>query len=162
MDTSEVFKEMCEKANLDWIPKFGDYVYCKSTNETGIVRSVYKDYSNKEWVCFSAENKGKDGGVFEFNAPKDSYIPLWRQDQLQDKVRSKLTYTDAIGAVWKLYNAVGVNRTSPYARLNSLEQIWLVFVMEEKFGKVWDGRDWVEEVKVPRKGGMIDIYGDIK
>lgn len=160
MDNTEMFKKMCEKADLDWNPKFGDNVYCKSINEIGIVRSVYKDYKNKVWICFSRESEGE--GVFEFNAPKDCYIPLWRQDQLQDKVRSKLTYTDAIGAVWKLYNAVGVNRSSPYARLNSLEQIWLAFVMEEKFGKVWDGKDWVEEVKVPRKGGMIDRYGDIK
>lgn len=145
MDTTEVFKEMCEKADLDWIPKFGDIVYCKSTNETGIVRSVYKDYSGKEWVCFSTENK--DEGVFEFSAPKDSYIPLWRQDQLQDMVRSKLTYTDAIGAVWKLYNAVGVNRSSSYAKLNSLEQIWLNFVMEEKYSKIWDSKEWINEYK---------------
>ena len=138
MDTTEVFKEMCEKADLDWIPNFGDYVYCKSTNETGIVRSVYKDYSNKEWVCFSDESE--DRRIFEL----DSFIPLWRQDQLQDKIRSILTHTDAIGAVWKLYNAVGPNRTSSYGKLSSLEQIWLAFVMEEKYNKVWDGKDWVK------------------
>ena len=155
IDNTEVFKKMCEKADLEWNPKFGDNVYYKITNEIGIVRSVYK-----EWVCFSIESENE--GVFEFTVPKDYFIPLWRQDQLQDKVRSKLTYTDAIGGVWKLYNAVGVNRSSPYARLNSLEKIWLAFVMEEKFGKVWDGKDWVEEAKVPRKGGMIDRYGDIK
>lgn len=161
MDTSEVFKKMCEKADLDWNPKFGDNVYCKSTNETGIVRSVYKDYKNKVWICFSRESEGE--GVFEFNAPRDNYIPLWRQDQLQDKVRSKLTYTDAIGAVWKLHNAVGPNRTSSYARLNSLEQIWLAFVMEEEYDKVWDGKEWIEEeVEVPRVGGMRVRHGDIR
>ena len=142
MDTTEVFKKMCEKADLEWYPKLGDTVYCKSTNETGIVRSVYKDYKNKVWICFYRESENE--GVFEFNAPKDYYISLWRQDQLQDKVRGKLTYTDVIGAVWKLYNAVGTNRISPYARLNSLEQIWLAFVMEEKFGKVWNGKDWIK------------------
>ena len=163
MDTTEVFIKMCEKADLDWSPKFGDNVYCKSTNEIGIVRSVYKDYSNKEWICFSSENKGKDGGVFEFNAPKDSYIPLWRQDQLQDKVRRKLLHTDAIGAVWKLYNAVGTNRISSYARLSSLEQIWLAFVIKEEFSKIWDGEGWIkEEVKVPRVGGIRVRHGDIK
>lgn len=145
MDTSKEYIKMCEKSlgNLEWNPKFGDIVYCKSTNETGIVRSVYKDYSNKEWVCFSHESE--DEGVFEFNAPKDSFIPLWRQDQLQDKVRSKLTYTDAIGAVWKLYNAVGPNRTSFYGKLRSLEQIWIAFVMKEEFSKVWNEKEWVEE-----------------
>lgn len=143
MDTTEEYIRMCGKADLKWDPKFGDNVYCKSTNEIGIVRSVYKDYSNKEWVRFSTENKNE--GVFEFNAPKDSYIPLWRQDQLQDKVRSKLLYTDAIGAVWKLYNAVGVNRISPYARLSSLEQIWLAFVMKEEYDKVWNEKEWIKD-----------------
>ena len=142
MDTTEEFRKMCEKADLDWNPKFGDNVYCKSNNETGIVMSVYEDYSNRVWVCFSSD---EDEGVFEFNAPEDSYIPLWRQDQLQDKVRSKLTHTDAISAVWRLYNAVGVNRISSYAMLSSLEQIWLAFVMEEEFGKIWDGKGWKEE-----------------
>jgi len=31
--------------------------------------------------------------------------------------------------------------------LGSMEQLWLAFIMSEKYGKVWNGDDWVKETK---------------
>ena len=50
-------------------------------------------------------------------------IWLPRQDQLQGMVE----YT------------VGVNK------FNSMEQLWLAFVMSEKYNKKWDGKDWIKK-----------------
>lgn len=30
---------------------------------------------------------------------------------------------------------------------DSIEQLWLAFVMHKKYGKVWDGQEWVKEEK---------------
>ena len=27
------------------------------------------------------------------------------------------------------------------------EQLWLAFIMKEKYNKVWNGEDWIKEVK---------------
>jgi hypothetical protein len=35
----------------------------------------------------------------------------------------------------------------PSRRLGSMEQLWLAFVMAEKFGKTWDGNEWRENVQ---------------
>lgn len=34
------------------------------------------------------------------------------------------------------------------------EELWLVFVMYEKYNKIWNGEDWVPKVKVPFVGGI--------
>jgi hypothetical protein len=35
--------------------------------------------------------------------------------------------------------------TLPYSpQLESMEQIWLAFIMKEKNGKIWNGEDWEE------------------
>jgi hypothetical protein len=31
------------------------------------------------------------------------------------------------------------------SKINSMEQLWLAFVMKEKFGKVWNGEKWETE-----------------
>jgi hypothetical protein len=30
-------------------------------------------------------------------------------------------------------------------KFESMEQLWLAFVLKEKYGKVWSGTDWVKE-----------------
>ena len=146
-DTTEVFKKMCERAGLDWNPKFGDNVYCKSTNETGIVRSVYRDHSDKEWVCFSNESEGE--GVFEFNAPKDSYVPLWTQGQLQEMAWAKEYHEDNIDhLLMRFYTEI---HESPdfdwgyWAGFRTMEQKWLAFVMKSRYNKVWIKDEWKED-----------------
>jgi len=32
-------------------------------------------------------------------------------------------------------------------RYTSMEQLWLAFVMEKIYGKVWSGTDWIKETK---------------
>ena len=147
MDTTEVFKKMCERADLDWNPKFGDIVYCKSTNETGIVRSVYKDALNKEWICFSYESE--EESVFEFNAPKDSYVPLWTQDQLQDMAWAKEYHEDNIDHLlmrfWNEIHTVPDFDYQYWGNFRTMEQKWLAFLMKSRYNKVWIKDEWKED-----------------
>lgn len=66
---------------------------------------------------------------------------LERQDQLQEMIE------DNSRPAWVLINRFyewhnNKLRTISYA-LASMEQLWLAFVMKEKFNKIWDGKHWV-------------------
>jgi len=64
-------------------------------------------------------------------------IWLPRQDQLQEMVEG--TIYEKLG---KLYREIVAMDFYP---CDSAEQLWLAFVMREKYGKVWDGEKWVNE-----------------
>lgn len=69
-------------------------------------------------------------------------IGLWlpKQDQLQEMLnyRYPVNYAISLGR-W----CEGLP-TSKYNQVNlySMEQLWLAFVMKEKFNKIWNGEDW--------------------
>ena len=157
MDTSNEYIKMCEKAEeiqKVYEPTEGDFIWVREEDYWDCYDEVdgciFVVFDSDGDLCFDAgvscgrstdyENIGYAVELSEV----ERRVWLPRQDQLQDIVRSKILHTDAIGAVWKLYNAVGPNRTGLYGKLRSLEQVWLVFVMEEKYKKVWDGKEWIE------------------
>lgn len=125
MDTSKEYIKMCEKAKeiYEWCYEtFGKY--------------IIPEYSFYIRPCDSNEVKIK--------LPKSDIgnciIWLPRQDQLQEMVKLSDCVMDALCDVsnlmkdnWKYY---GFNFTS-------MEQLWLAFVMKEKFNKQWNGEDWI-------------------
>jgi hypothetical protein len=72
---------------------------------------------------------------------KPKFIPLKSQDQLQKMVEDKLNYSTLAKACSRLG---AFQDTIPACK--SWEQLWLAFVMKEKYNKVWDGTEWVNEV----------------
>lgn len=73
-------------------------------------------------------------------------IWLPRQDQLQEMV--KYAYKDIkievdikLNRFWNWYREmqVKIKGSHPFA---SMEQLWLAFVMKEKYNKIWDGKEW--------------------
>jgi hypothetical protein len=76
--------------------------------------------------------------------PKPIWLP--RQDQLQGMIEDKpspylfakfMTFLGWNGKIYKTqYPMVGIKFTS-------MEQLWLAFVMKERFGKIWDGEEWI-------------------
>ena len=131
MDTTETYIKMCEKAEEihkehEWIE--GDWCW---------------DVTNKEWyiLCPCCHN-------YE-HYPLSMYFWLPRQDQLQEMVKGDdhmhlLAYKFALyfhGNLDPLYWYIGVDNYTVDAD-NSMEQMWLAFVMKEKFNKVWDGENW--------------------
>ena len=76
------------------------------------------------------------------------YTWLPRQDQLQgiwlDEFNN-LTIEDLIGHFNLWIEELPIRRSPNYLKW-SMEQLWLAFVMKEKYQKTWDGKDWVENV----------------
>ena len=79
--------------------------------------------------------------------------PVWlpRQDQLQDMLDLKpysfgKSYKMNIGRTtdkWTMYCEDGPVHCSFSKISESLEQLWLAFVMHEKYGKTWNGKEWI-------------------
>ena len=78
------------------------------------------------------------GHKFEWvKQDKEIWIWLPRQDQLQEMVEG--THIEKFGRV---YRAVENMELYPSG---SMEQLWLAFVMREKWQKIWVNNDWIKE-----------------
>lgn len=71
---------------------------------------------------------------------KNKVIWLPRQDQLQNIVQGKRYYR-VLERFYQWY-ILKIVETSLLEKFKSLEQLWLAFVMKEKFNKKWDGEKW--------------------
>lgn len=74
------------------------------------------------------------------------YYMVWlpRQDQLQKMVK----YSVWFETLYRFYDWLQSkekihNWDSQCTKFNSFEQLWLAFVMKEKFNKTWNGVDWI-------------------
>jgi hypothetical protein len=63
----------------------------------------------------------------------ETWVWLPRQDQLQEMLGKPNATLQKFIAWYELAD-----------QFNSMEKLWLVFVMKEKYGKKWDGKAWGE------------------
>jgi hypothetical protein len=91
-------------------------------------------------------------GSYEINIDHDPYGPgrrgnleIWlpRQDQLQEMLNRTIWHLQQSFHHWFLELVIPL--ISAYDD-RTMEQLWLAFVMETKYGKVWNGQEWVKEV----------------
>jgi len=140
MDKSKEYILMCEKAveiqelwnpdNADCVK--GDFVgYIKeSTKEAEYLDNTWKRQFSISRFCTNTESYGKYAWYL-----KEELIWLPRQDQLQEMIKDKY---ESLYDLWDAFGYFFVNNDSYF------EQGWLMFVMKEKYNKVWNGSDWVE------------------
>jgi len=134
MDETEQYIKMCEKATEiqeQWEPKGGDYYRHIPSKSIALVPLVHE---REECALVNVHKK-------EY---PDNFVFFPRQDQLQemvlppwtDKVMSyRITAMLSKFNQWYFYKHAG--------RFSSMEQLWLGFVMREKYNKVWNGEDWI-------------------
>lgn len=120
MDTTEQYIKMCEKAVPD--------IHC--TNFNTLV--------GDRWGIHLVS-----GDIFYFNS-KGHATWLPRQDQLQEMLEFPMgmfndNFWSALGDLHEY--AFTPNIFNEWIPL-TMEQLWLAFVMKEKYGKVWDGENW--------------------
>jgi len=114
---------MCEKAEeiqKKWILQDGDLFFHRGRNN----------------YCIS--------GIFMKSKFLRKYVGtrniLWlpRQDQLQEMVIDNCESLNHL-----LYKILSFHADS-HRKYTSMEQLWLAFVMKEKYSKIWDGKEWVK------------------
>lgn len=142
MDNTPKYIKMCEKAKRiqnirqgsdvgdridDWWQS-GDFIYSK----------------DDEWVfnVCDVRHCAASTGYFD----EDNLVWLPRQDQLQEMVwrenaqHTLLDFTNCVGALFD-------ERDKHWLQFTSFEQLWLAFVMHEKYGKHWDNEkeEWINK-----------------
>jgi hypothetical protein len=122
MDTSETYIKMCRKATE--IPK-GHVLDDNDYYGIGNAVDYYYSGCEEQWSP-------------EF---KSTFVWLPRQDQLQEMVllKDRPVY-HILDDFCRFVQSLGKTMFSAWA---SFEQLWLAFVMREKFNKTWNGDEWV-------------------
>jgi hypothetical protein len=127
MDTSKEYIKMCSCPEIqgEWLLSDGDVIAQKRISEKTFVVNFYP--ANHIIVGFE-------------------HIWLPRQDQLQEMVGGyKFGFVDWREWITNIYPSFRSYK-NPFTELSfsSFEQLWLAFVMKEKYNKVWSGSEWVK------------------
>ena len=159
MDNSETYIKMCEKATEiqalqpvltddddDYDPNQG-----KCDDRMG---SVFYILRSKEFILFHWDNDCNFLIIGDYNLAADEPI-IWlpRQDQLQEMIgdyNSILDYWKQITWHWwhdedGEFPDSNLDIKKYLSKFASMEQLWLGFVMKTKYGKLWDGDNWMKE-----------------
>ncbi len=129
MDKSETYIKMadCPEIQGGWNPQPCDFHYHFSCNEEDDHADAI-DYD---------ELDGEDN----YNHVKERSIWLPTQSQLQKMLGD---FRKTLGILVYLEQS-GLSAFKPSGadyHIESWEQLWLAFVMKEKFNKVWNGEEW--------------------
>ena len=158
MDNSKEYILMCERfvevTKYNWKPKKGDIVAddvniaepgedVKLEKQIFIVKVATKELTflnmGLELITYSdGFSHGLDlitihGGL------RHGMVPLFRQDQLQTMIGD---FDDCLNLIDRFDSMSSI--AYDYPDLKSMEQLWLAFVMKEKYNKIWNGKDWIK------------------
>ena len=120
MDTTETNIKMCEKAEeIQKLRPSGadihDYFWCP-------VHGLGCDLDNAIWLPLQHQLQEMAKSIYEKDIQESINFHIVLLDDFQDWVLNQALYTSR--------------------QLQSMEQLWLAFVMKEKYNKVWDGDKW--------------------
>ena len=152
MDTTPEYIKMCEKAReiqeLNEEMQDGNYYKYKNKEYSGLYDFIEKPYCDSCVECNYANSM--TGYITEQD--RSNYIWLPRQDQLQEMIKGNLIYSslwdgdastlwfDRMNSLWQ--DTLIHNKSLHWTKFRSMEQLWLAFVMKEKYNKIWDGKEW--------------------
>ena len=85
---------------------------------------------NLSQMCLKAEEIQKD--------PNKLWIPS--QEQLQEMIGD---YQKNLQVLCVVLNEKRINNR--FNDFNSFEELWLTILMYEKYQKIWDGEEWVQD-----------------
>lgn len=133
MDTSAEYIKMCNCEEIQgiWSPWHGDfYIHSGELKYLGeTIDGIRKNVIN----CRKVMNEP----CIEF-LRKILWLP--RQDQLQ-----KMVWDNQASDIMNICGLLDRLQHMPIGfDCRSMEQLWLAFVMHEKFNKKWNGEKWVE------------------
>ena len=146
MDTSSQYVKMCEKIGeiqKGWkLKELDQYVVISPSYRDGYITGEYIDgyyrqFREETWLELIIERHSI--GV------KDVKI-IWlpRQDQLQEMVTD---FPDHPHTLIARFYDFDLEYCAATWTETSMEQLWLAFVMHEKYQKIWDSKkeDWVND-----------------
>ena len=137
MDVTKKHIKMCEKA-FDDLGFVGETFYCVYEDEVHRVLEEDLQIDPGTGVLFGTVTLNMFNEDVVYGKVKkidfEDILPIYSQDQLQEMFDLSIPTLLTDFYQW----AIG----KPRLYFNSMEQLWLAFVMKEKFNKVWNGNDW--------------------
>jgi hypothetical protein len=142
MDNSPEYVKMCEKAKeiqvLKDTRRDGDVYYVLNEGRYGgfdgilfNCHDVFEEYSSQSYV----------ESYIDENTKNIVWLP--RQDQLQEMVMPKrLSPRGMYPAMHLTQKFSGIFYNHCFRRFKTMEQLWLAFVMQQKYCKTWNGEEW--------------------
>ena len=127
MDKSSHYINMCESAKViqkQWKPDFGNFFVSMSSGQTSQCLTVVSELEKK---------------VSYLKSIKAVWLP--RQDQLQEMVIEK--YATPWDLAIAFSNVLMADNASYFDAFDSMEKLWLAFIMFEKHKKKWKDGEWV-------------------
>src|SRR5574343_121734 len=85
----------------------------------------------------------------EYGPPEKDCVSNWlpRLDQLQEMIsaefRTLFDFYKKMLSYGDVYFYYTMNHVYELSGISSMEQLWLLIVMLEKYNKTWNGEDWV-------------------
>lgn len=110
-------------------------------------RLVYMDLSNDYIkMCEKAGEIQEQHKIIQNDSSPIFMNEVWlpRQDQLQEMVKRE-PWFETIYRFYEFLQGGTIDVHSwngPCTKYKSMEQLWLAFVMKEKYGKSWTGEEW--------------------
>jgi hypothetical protein len=127
MDKSSPYIKMCESANViqkQWKPEFGDFFVSMSLGLTSQSQPITSDLEKK---------------VSYLKTIKAVWLP--RQDQLQEMVMENYAMPWDLAIAFS--NDLMGEDASYFEKFDSMEKLWLAFIMLEKYKRKWKEGEWV-------------------
>jgi hypothetical protein len=127
MDKSSLYIKMSESAKViqkKWKPDFGDFFVSMSLGLTSECQPITSDLEKK--VPYLKKIKA---------------VCLPRQDQLQERVIEK--YATPWDLAIAFSNVLMGDNASYFDNFDSMEKLWLAFIMLQKYKKKWKDGEWV-------------------
>ncbi len=135
MDTTETYIKMADCPEIQGLRPLASYL---KYEDGDILFAHWPDGTS-----YPVEKRERRIGMYTVlgNDPDKYSKSIWlpRQDQLQEMVDGGFTH-QVLEHFEGWYHS-GINQY-----LASMHQLWLAFVMKEKYNKVWNGESWGNEV----------------
>lgn len=140
---------MCEKAKeiqKIWKPKVGDYALCSyaKTVEIYIISKIEVEGSAKKFgiIYYINEINGLSSATVMGNILKDDFTWLPIQEQLQEMTEGRFHIWGNLNSLYMTASTADRASHQVCKQINSMNELWLIYVMKEKYNKVWDGDNW--------------------
>jgi hypothetical protein len=127
MDKSTPYSKMCESAKViqkQWKPDFGDFFVSMSLGLTSPCQPIVSDLEKK---------------MSYLKTIKAVWLP--RQDHLQEMVIEN--YATSWDLAVAFSNVLMGENALYFEEFDSMEKLWLTFIMLEKYKKKWKDGEWV-------------------
>ena len=126
MDRSSSYITMCEsreEIQEQWQPEFGDFYVSMSLGLTSPCQPIMSDLEKK---------------VSYLKTIKAVWLP--RQDQLQEMVIENYAMPWDLAIAFS--NVLMGENASYFEKFDSMEKLWLAFIILEKYKRKWNDGEW--------------------